>query len=125
MEIVKKYLLNKQERAFIRQNQFDEINLLTRIINALLFIVRTNYFLIEDKNIIGVATTRLNWIDGVLITKRYRNLGLGSRVISFVLQDLKARHYTRVYLNPRPNKINFWLTMGFVSLNSKVMEKKL
>lgn len=74
----------------------------------------------ENKKIIGVGRAKPNgWITHVFIHKKYRNKGVGKRLMSRLEYWLKRKEIKEFQLNSSPYAVNFYKTLGYESNGRK------
>ncbi len=85
-----------------------------------------HYVAIQQGNV--VATTRVIHkeegakLSRFAVRKSARGLGIGGRLLAFVLEDLKARGLTRVFMSAQSDKIGFYEKYGFHAYGDEYLE---
>ncbi len=85
-----------------------------------------HYVAIQQGNV--VATTRVIYkeegakLSRFSVRKSARGLGIGGRLLAFVLEDLKARGLTRVFMSAQSDKIGFYEKYGFHAYGDEYLE---
>lgn len=85
-------------------------------------------FIATGSNLMGSAAIVANdmdtrpeltpWLASVFVAPAYRNQGIGSRLVTHVMQQVKAAGIARLYLFT-PDRVSFYQRLGWQKLNQE------
>ena len=74
-----------------------------------------HFLMSYDDNPIGTARIKMSGkIERVSILKPNRNMGLGSKLMSFIIDAAKENRFERIYLHSQMESIGFYKNLGFI-----------
>ena len=74
-----------------------------------------HFLMSYDDNPIGTARIKMSGkIERVSILKPNRNMGLGSKLMSFIIDAAKQNRFERIYLHSQIESIGFYKNLGFI-----------
>ncbi|MAJ30557.1 MAG: GNAT family N-acetyltransferase [Gammaproteobacteria bacterium] len=74
-----------------------------------------HFLMSYDDNPIGTARIKMSGkIERVSILKPNRNKGLGSKLMSFIIDAAKENRFERIYLHSQMESIGFYKNLGFI-----------
>ena len=74
-----------------------------------------HFLMSYDDNPIGTARIKMSGkIERVSILKPNRNMGLGSKLMSFIIDAAKQNRFERIYLHSQMESIGFYKNLGFI-----------
>lgn len=59
------------------------------------------------------------------ISKKFQRLGLGKKLVAFLLTDLNSRGYHKISVNARTNAKEFYQKCGFIIIEGPIMNAEL
>lgn len=86
----------------------------------------THFIVINDDEIVGTARLVISDKNGKIgrmcILKEYRNKGIGSKLLSVIIEDSKRNNIDYLYLNAQINAMQFYEKNGFIVDGQEFMD---
>ena len=75
----------------------------------------THYLATTENKVLAVARLKPDGQLGrMAVLAEYRNQGIGSKLLEFILQDIKQKNLTGIYLHAQVSAMSFYKKQGFV-----------
>jgi len=103
-------------------------------INSIKNYIKNTYISIVNGKIVGFCIYRYkardfvnidnaSEIQGLYLLEEYHNLGIGSKLIHFAINELKAKPIVLFVLHNNQHAIDFYQHIGFVFTGNKIVQK--
>ncbi|WP_086314420.1 hypothetical protein A5821_001987 [Enterococcus sp. 7F3_DIV0205] len=88
------------------------------------------YGVFKDEELIGTLSffekePFVAQLTAFAVNKKFQRLGLGKRLVEFLLTDLKSRGYDKICVNARTNAKIFYQKCGFIIVEGPIVNAEL